>query len=128
MARECDFLVITLPITESTRHSVNAEVLQQMKPSAVLINVGRGGVVDEKALVEALQSKKIKGAALDVFEEEPLPPASPLWKLENVIISPHVSGHTVNYHRKAATLFIENLHRYLDNRPLLNRVDRESGY
>lgn len=128
MARECDFLVLTLPITESTRHSVNAEVFQQMKPNAVLINVGRGGVVDEKALVEALQAKKIAGAALDVFEQEPLPPTSPLWKLENVIISPHVSGMSVDYHRKAAALFIENLHRYLENRPLLNRVDRESGY
>ncbi|MFO7321674.1 MAG: D-2-hydroxyacid dehydrogenase [Chloroflexota bacterium] len=128
MARECDFLVLTLPNTQSTRHCVNAEIFQQMKPNAVLINVGRGSVVDEDALIEALRSKKIAGAALDVFEEEPLPPTSPLWKLDNVIISPHISGLSVNYHRKAAALFSENLRRYIDNRPLLNRVDRASGY
>src|SRR5690606_27558402 len=128
MARECDFLVITLPLTEATRHQVNAEVLAAMKPTAVLINVGRGGVIDERALIDALSSGKLAGAGLDVFEQEPLPPESPLWKLENVIISPHVSGASVNYHRKAANLFIENLHRYVEGQPLINAVKRAHGY
>lgn len=128
MARECDFLVITTPLTPATRHQVNSEVLSAMKPSSVLINVARGGVVDEPALIAALTARKIAGAALDVFEEEPLPASSPLWKLDNVILSPHISGNAANYHEKAAALFIENLRRYQEKRPLLNRLEREHGY
>jgi phosphoglycerate dehydrogenase-like enzyme len=128
MARECDFLVLIAPLTDDTRHMVNAAVLKQMKKNAVLINVGRGAVVDEAALIEALQARRIAGAGLDVFEQEPLPPDSPLWKLDNVIISPHVAGSSVTYDDKAAELFAENLQRYLDGRPLLNRVHREHGY
>jgi phosphoglycerate dehydrogenase-like enzyme len=128
MARECDFLVVTLPLTAATRHSINAEVLKALKKTAVLINIGRGAVIDEAELISALAAERLRGAVLDVFEEEPLPTTSPLWNLPNVIISPHVAGVAVNYHDKAATLFIENLHRYLDNRPLLNRVVRERGY
>ena len=128
MARDCDFLVSTLPLTDATRHQINAGVLAQMKPTAMLINVGRGGVIDEKALIEALSSGKLAGAALDVFEQEPLPPESPLWGLENVIISPHVSGASVNYHNKAANLFIENLHRFLEGQPLMNVVNQARGY
>ncbi len=128
MARECDFLVSTLPMTDATKHQINAQVLAQMKPSAVLINVGRGGVIDEPALIEALSSGKLGGAGLDVFEQEPLPPESSLWKLENVIISPHVSGASVNYHRKAANLFIENLHRFLEGQQLMNLVSKSRGY
>jgi phosphoglycerate dehydrogenase-like enzyme len=128
MVRECDFVVSTLPLTDATEHQFNAAVLAQMKPTAVLINVGRGGVIDEAALIEALTHGKIAGAGLDVFEQEPLPPESPLWKLENVIISPHVSGASVNYHRKAANLFIENLHRFLQGEPLMNEVGKQRGY
>lgn len=128
MARDCDFLVSTLPLTDATRHQINADVLAVMKPTAVLVNVGRGGVIDEAALIEALSEGKLAGAALDVFEQEPLPPESPLWGLGNVIISPHVSGASVNYHNKAANLFIENLHRFLDNQPLMNVVSKERGY
>lgn len=128
MARECDYLVVTAPLTEQTRHMVNARVLEAMKDSAVLINIARGGLVDEKALITALSQKTIRGAALDVFEEEPLPSSSPLWALDNVIISPHISGNTDNYHEKAADLFIANLYRYLENKPLYNQLNREVGY
>jgi phosphoglycerate dehydrogenase-like enzyme len=94
----------------------------------VLINVGRGGVVDEKALISALAADKIAGAGLDVFEEEPLPAGSPLWNLDNVIISPHTSGNNASYNQKAAALFIENLKRYQEKKPLYNRVERDLGY
>jgi phosphoglycerate dehydrogenase-like enzyme len=128
MAAECDYLVITAPLTAETRHSVNEAVLNAMKPTAVLINVARGSIVDEAALISALAAEKIRGAALDVFEEEPLPATSPLWNLDNVIISPHISGYCADYFEKAAAVFAENLRRYLDNRPLLNKLNRDIGY
>jgi phosphoglycerate dehydrogenase-like enzyme len=128
MAAECDFLVVTLPLTDATRHIVNEDVLNGMKKSAVIINVGRGSVIDEPALITALSFGKIGGAALDVFEEEPLPKTSPLWNLENVILTPHISGNSAHYNEKAAALFAENLQRYIENRPLLNRLDRKRGY
>ena len=128
MAKDSDYLVVTAPLTEATEHLIDDEVLNAMKETAVLINVARGAVVDEKALITALSSGQIAGAALDVFEEEPLPSASPLWNLDNVIITPHLSGFTRDYHDKAALVFKENLRRYLDNRPLLNQMDRTRGY
>jgi phosphoglycerate dehydrogenase-like enzyme len=128
MATECDFLVVTAPLTEATRHQVNEDVLRAMKRTAVLINVARGSVVDEEALISALAAGTIAGAALDVFEEEPLPSTSPLWNLDNVILSPHISGNSVHYHEKAAALFAENLERYLNKQPLLNRLERKRGY
>jgi phosphoglycerate dehydrogenase-like enzyme len=128
MAAECDFLVVTTPLTTATRHLVSEAVLNGMKKTAVLVNVARGEVVDEAALISALAANKIAGAALDVFKDEPLPKTSPFWNLDNVIISPHVSGNSVRYHEKAAALFAENLQRYLEKRPLLNRVDRKQGY
>jgi phosphoglycerate dehydrogenase-like enzyme len=128
MAKECDWLVVTAPLTEQTRRCVNADVLRAMKPDSVLINVARGALVDEAALIEALRHKQIAGAALDVFETEPLPADSPLWAMENVIISPHTAGNSANYHEKAAALFIENLRRFLDKKPLLNVVRKEDGY
>jgi phosphoglycerate dehydrogenase-like enzyme len=128
MARECDFLVVIAPSTSATRHMINQEVFDAMKRTAVLVNIGRGATVDEAALISALAAGKLAGAALDVFEEEPLPPGSPLWNLDNVIISPHVSGVVRDYHQRVATLFGENLRRYLDNQPLFNRVNRERGY
>lgn len=128
MVSLCDYVVLILPYTPATHHIVNEHVLKSMKPNAVLVNVGRGGVVDEAALISALAAKTIAGAALDVFEEEPLPSTSPLWNLDNVIIAPHVSGNSSRYWEKAAALFAENLQRYLENRPLLNRLDRQRGY
>jgi phosphoglycerate dehydrogenase-like enzyme len=128
MAKECDFLVLIMPGTAQTRHLINADVLKAMKKTAVLVNVGRGSVVDEAELISALAAGRIAGAALDVFEEEPLPSTSPLWNFSNVILSPHISGNSARYHEKAADLFIENLRRYLEKRPLLNRLKREHGY
>ncbi len=128
MARECDFLVVTTPLTAQTRHSVNEAVFDSMKKTAVLINVARGAVVDEAALISALAAGKLGGAALDVFEEEPLPASSPLWNMDNVIISPHISGNTAHYHQRAAALFTANLRRYLDKEPLLNLLNHEHGY
>lgn len=128
MAKDSDYLVVTAPLTDATEHLIDDEVLSAMKETAVLINVSRGAVVDEKALITALSSGQIAGAALDVFEEEPLPSSSPLWNLDKVIITPHLSGFTRDYHAKAADVFKVNLRRYLDNLPLLNRMDRARGY
>jgi phosphoglycerate dehydrogenase-like enzyme len=128
MVSECDFVVLTAPLTETSRHLIDEKVLNAMKSTAFLINVARGALIDEAALISALAAKVIAGAALDVFEEEPLPTTSPLWNLDNVILSPHISGNSTTYHEKAAALFAENLERYLQNRPLLNRVDRAKGY
>lgn len=128
MAAECDYLALITPLTKDTHHMINAEVFNRMKRTAVLINVARGSVVDEEDLVSALAAGKIAGAALDVFEEEPLPKTSPLWNFDNVIISPHVAGYSSRYHEKTAAVFAENLNRYLNKRPLLNRVKREYGY
>jgi len=128
MAGECDFLVVIAPLTSQSRHLIGEGVFRAMKKTAILINVARGALVDEAALISALASGRIAGAALDVFEEEPLPPGSPLWNQPNVIISPHVAGNSQRYHEKAAAVFSENLTRYLEKRPLINRVRRELGY
>ena len=128
MAKDCDYLVVTVPMTDATEHFINDEIFDAMKDTAVLISISRGTVVDEKALITAISSGKIAGAALDVFEEEPLPTTSPLWNLDNMIITPHISGFTRDYHDKAALVFKENLRRYIENRPLLNQLDRDRGY
>lgn len=125
---ECDYVVLAVPLTEETHHLINAEALKAMKETAMLVNVARGAVVDEKALIKALKGGGIAGAALDVFEEEPLPEDSPLWKTPNLIISPHVAGLTPHYHERAAGIFAENLRRYIANQPLVNLVERERGY
>jgi D-2-hydroxyacid dehydrogenase (NADP+) len=123
-----DFVVVCLTLTEETHHLIGELALRSMKPSAYLINVSRGAVVDEAALLRALTQGWIAGAGLDVFEREPLPEDSELWGMENVILSPHVSGNTQHYWRRAVPIFCENLRRYLDGRPLLNQVDFERGY
>ncbi|MFW5708638.1 MAG: D-2-hydroxyacid dehydrogenase [Chloroflexota bacterium] len=128
MASVCDYLVVAVPLTPETHHLINEAVLSKMKSTAVLINVARGEVIDEAALISALAAEKIGGASLDVFEQEPLPPTSPLWNLDNVIISPHIAGNNTRYHERAAALFAENLRRYVENQPLLNRLDRQRGY
>jgi phosphoglycerate dehydrogenase-like enzyme len=128
MVRECDYVIATIPLTSKNYHSINASIFENMKRSAYFINIARGGVVNEADLVKALENGDIAGAALDVFEEEPLPKTSHLWAMENVIISPHTAGNSVHYHEKAADLFIENLQRYLAERPLLNLVKRDLGY
>lgn len=128
MLPECDFVVISLPLTPETEHFVGEAALRAMKPSAYLVNIARGAIVDEQALIRALQEEWIAGAGLDVFEREPLPDDSPLWALENVLISPHVAGFTPRYDERAVAVFVENLRRYLSGKPLLNLVDKTKGY
>jgi phosphoglycerate dehydrogenase-like enzyme len=128
MLKDCDFVVITLPITPVTRGCFGAVELAAMKPGAYLVNIARGEIVDQLALLEALRGHKIAGAALDVFTEEPLPPDDPLWKLPNVIITPHISGVSSHYDERAVDLFSENLQRYLAGLPLYNRFNLEQGY
>jgi len=123
-----DLLVLALPETEETRGLIDAEALAETKEGAVLVNVARGGVVDEGALVEALRSGRLRGAALDVFGQEPLPQDSPLWSLPNVLLTPHVSAVTRRFWRRETDLIVENLRRYLEGRTLLNVVDVEAGY
>jgi phosphoglycerate dehydrogenase-like enzyme len=125
---ESDYVVLAVPLTERTRHLIGEEELRAMKPAAVLINISRGAVIDEAALVRALKEGWIGGAALDVFEREPLSDESELWGMENVIVSPHVSGATELYFQRAVPIFCENLRRYLDSRPLLNVIDPQRGY
>jgi len=124
----CDFVVVTVPLTPETHHLIGEKEFKAMKNSAYLINISRGAVIDEKALIEALKKGHIAGAALDVFEQEPLPPESPLWKLPNVILSPHISAATPSYNDRATALFAENLRRYLAGEELLNVVDKRIGY
>jgi phosphoglycerate dehydrogenase-like enzyme len=128
MASECDFLVASIPLTPETRGLVGRKVLAAMKPTAFLVDISRGGVVDHGALVEALTEKRIAGAALDVYPVEPLPENSPLWDLPNVILSPHLAGASGEYFRRAAELFSENLRRYLSGQPLLNLYHPKRGY
>jgi len=123
-----DWVVITLPLTEATRRSFGERELRRMKPSAHVVNVGRGGTLDEAALLRALRAKWIAGAALDVFEHEPLPPDSPFWDLENVIISGHYAGSMPDYHQRALGVFLDNLQRYQAGQPLRNVVDKRRGY
>ena len=118
-----DVVVVATPLTEETRGLIDAAALAAMKPTAILVNVGRGPVVREQALVEALQRRAIGGAALDVFETEPLPPESPLWGLENVLLSPHSADHTPGWLENAMTCFLRNLERSTAGQPLANVVD-----
>lgn len=125
---ESDFLALCLPLTPETRGAIGATELAQMKPAACLVNVARGQVVDQEALITALRERVIAGAALDVFDPEPLPPDSPLWDMPNVILTPHISGAVEGYGHRAAEVFIANLERYLAGKPLENRVNVELGY
>ncbi|MGC9399653.1 MAG: D-2-hydroxyacid dehydrogenase [Anaerolineae bacterium] len=125
---QADVVVLAVPLTAETRGLIGAPQLRQMRPEAWLVNIARGAVVDEAALVEALQRGEIAGAALDVFTEEPLPPDSPLWEMDNVILTPHNAWSTPHVREREAALFLQNLRRYLRGEPLLNVVDRELGY
>lgn len=128
MLPECDFVVLTAPLTESTRHMFSTEAFNAMKPEAYFINVSRGALVDDAALLAALRGKKIAGAMLDVFNEEPLPANSPLWKQPNLVITPHVSGISPSLLDDVLDLFATNLQRYRDGLPLYNVVDPKKGY
>lgn len=125
-----DAVVMSLPGTPATRGMLSREVIAQMEPQAILVNCGRGVTVDEEALIDALKEKKIAGAVLDVMQVEPLPAESPLWQLENVIVTPHISGHDddpVNY-QFMFEIFRKNLAHYAAKEPLEHVVDRKAGY
>ena len=126
--RESDYISVTLPLTDHTRKFIGEREFAAMKPGAYLVNIGRGAVIHEHAMATALTAGKIGGAGLDVFEHEPLEASSPLWDLENVILTPHVSGANRGYMDKACELFAENLKRFAENRPLLNLIDPALGY
>jgi phosphoglycerate dehydrogenase-like enzyme len=123
-----DVVVLCAPLTPDTRGLIDAKALARMKPSAYFINVGRGASVDEAALAGALREQRIAGAAVDVFTQEPPPAGHPLYWVDNVIVSPHVSGFLPSYDDKCSVLFAENLRRFLAGAPLLNLVDRSRGY
>lgn len=123
-----DHLVIALPLTGETRGLLGRERLHRMKQGSRLYNIGRGGIVDEPALVEALRSGHLAGAGLDVFEEEPLPADSPLWKLPGVVVTPHVAGSSLKNGARVGRIFTTNLERFIAGRPLENRVDMQRGY
>jgi D-2-hydroxyacid dehydrogenase (NADP+) len=125
---ESDYVVVAAPLTPESRGMIGEEELRVMKPSAVIINIARGPIIDEAALVGALKEGRIAGAALDVFDHEPLPPESGLWGLENVLLTPHISGGTPRYMERAVELFCDNLRCYLAGEPLRNVVDPARGY
>jgi len=128
MLSASDFVAVCSPNAPGTRGLLGAAELAAMKPSAVLINVGRGPVIDEAALVEVLREKRIRGAVLDVFDKEPLPEGHPFWELDNVLLSPHSADHTPGWTDNAMEFFIENFERFRTGEPLENIVDKRVGY
>ena len=128
VAATADYLVVIVPLTPETRNLVDAEVIAGLKPGAAVINVARGGIVDEQALAAALRSGAISGAVLDVFEVEPLPPTATWWDEPNCFVTPHVAGLAPLYSDQVLDLVSSNLRRFVNGEPLLNLVDRERGY
>jgi phosphoglycerate dehydrogenase-like enzyme len=128
LLKECDYVVVTLPSTHATRGLLGSKELAAFKPGAYLVDISRGEIVDHDALVPLLREHKIAGAALDVFPTEPLPADNQLWKLPNVIITPHIAGFSPHYDVRAAELFAQNLHRYIEELPLFNRLDLTLEY
>jgi phosphoglycerate dehydrogenase-like enzyme len=128
MLAASDYVAVCVPLTPETRHIIGKIELKSMKPSAFLINIGRGNLIDEKALISALKKKQIAGAGLDVTCTEPLPEDSPLWGFDTVILSPHISGDMEDYMLRATDLFCNNLRRHLSGKKLLNVISRKKGY
>jgi len=126
--RECDVVMNSLPLTDKTRHAMNWDELAALKPGAIVINTGRGGTINTDALLDALRSGRLGAALLDVTDPEPLPQDHPLWTMENVYITPHISGSHPGYDERAGKIFLENLKRYLAGEPLVNVVDQREGY
>ena len=120
--------MITLPLTAETRGLIDRRRIELMKPGAILVNIGRGPVVDEDALVDALRSGPLRGAALDVYATEPLPADSPLWELDNVILSPHTAAQSVKENERIVELFADNLRRYLAGEELRSRIRTDLFY
>lgn len=128
LLKECEYVVCALPSTEATRHLLNADRIAMLRSDAVVVNVGRGDAIDERALTDALAARRIRGAVLDVFRREPLPSESQLWQLDNVLVLPHVSATTPNFWARQVALIRENAKRYASGEALLNRVDAKRGY
>ena len=128
LLRESDYITVTLPLTSHTRGFIGRKEIAAMRPNAYIVNVGRGEVIDQDALIDALRGNRIAGAGLDVFEREPLETESALWNLENVILTPHISGGFKNYNGVCCELFAANLQRFRTGQPLFNLVDRSMGY
>ena len=128
MLAECDFVAVAAPQTKETQGLIGRAQFAAMKPSSVIVNVGRGPVIDEQAMLEALQSHKIHGAALDVFENEPLPAGHPFWDLDNLLISPHTADRTRDLREVAVLFFVENFERFRKGEPLQNIVNKHAGY
>lgn len=128
MLPECDYIAVTAPLTEETRGMIGRREFELMKPSAVILNVGRGPVIDEAALVEALRTKRIRGAALDVFDVEPLPPDNPLWDLDNLFMTSHCADHVEGWVESAVLFFLDQFRRWRNGEPLKNVVDKRAGY
>jgi len=125
---QSDFVVLAAPATTQTRGLIGKAELAAMKSSAVVINVGRGSSVDELALIDALEQGRLRGAALDVYETEPLPSGHPFYRSEKVLLSPHCADHTPDFYELDMDFFIQNLHKFLNGEPLENVVDKEAGY
>jgi len=128
MLAECDYVVVTAPLTPETRHMMGKKEFEAMKPTAIIMNIGRGPVIDESAMIAALQTGRIQGAALDVFEVEPLPQDSPLWSMDNVLISPHSADHTTTWLEDSMDFFLDQFARFRSGGPLLNVVNKRAGY
>ena len=128
VAREADYVAVTAALTPATRGMLSAEVIAGLKPTAWVINIARGPIIDEAALAAALREHRIGGAALDVFETEPLPATSPLWSLDNAILTPHISNSSPRVRERSLALVVENVRRFKAGEPLLNLVDRAAGY
>jgi phosphoglycerate dehydrogenase-like enzyme len=128
MLPQCDYVVVAAPLTPETKGMVGKAAFDCMKPDAVVVNVGRGPVIDEAAMVEALRTGRIKGAALDVFDREPLPAGHPFYSLPNVLLSPHCADHTPDWLDRAMQFFLDQFERYRKGEPLLNIVDKKLGY
>jgi glyoxylate/hydroxypyruvate reductase len=123
-----DALVLACPLTRETHHLIGREELEALPSSSIVVNGARGAVVDEGALIDTLERGEILGAALDVFEQEPQPPENPLWSLPNVLVSPHSASTVGGENARIVEIFVENLRRYLDGRPLKNEFVPERGY
>lgn len=128
MLKDCDFVLASLPATKNTEQIFTEKVFNAMKPGAYFVNISRGSLVDENALINALNSGQMGGAALDVFSEEPLPAESLLWNHPKIIITPHLAGYSPNMMNQVITLFIENLKRYVNLEELYNLINLQQGY
>ena len=128
MLAQADYIVAAAPLTPETRGIIGEPEFAAMKPNAVVINLGRGPVIDEAAMVRALSEKRIKGAALDVFDNEPLPDGHPFYRLENVLLSPHCADHTPDWTEQAMRFFLAQFERFSEGKPLANVVDKRQGY